>query len=86
MGLSDEIVPDDELHRRVVSFNVKPDNTINASAFKLRRPKRPDPEISVDLARMTTAEQCLAVGGIPGLGGCGAQGIRTGEFRLTRSS
>jgi hypothetical protein len=66
--LSDEIVKDDDLYRRVVSFNVNPDNTINSSAFKLRRPKRPDPQISVDLARMISAEECRALGGIPGLG------------------
>jgi hypothetical protein len=66
--LSDEIVPDDDLYRRVVSFNVNPDRSINASAFKLRKPKRPDPEISVDLARMISPEGCLAVGRVPGLG------------------
>jgi hypothetical protein len=67
--LSDPIEPDDDLYRRVVSFNVNPrDNTVNSSAFTTRRPKRPDPEISVHLAREITPEECLAHGGIPGLG------------------
>ena len=37
---------------------MNPDGTVNSNAFK--RDGRPDPEISVDLARLTTESESLA--------------------------
>jgi hypothetical protein len=62
------ITKDDYLYRRVISFSVNPDKTVNSSAFRLRKSKRADPEISVDLARMITAQECLQIASIVGLG------------------
>jgi hypothetical protein len=54
-----EIDDDDELYRRIVHYFVLDDGRISSSAFKDRRGK-PDRSISVDLARLTTPEACLA--------------------------
>lgn len=48
------IEPNDVLYRRLVSFHLKPDGEITSAAFKLNG--KPDPHASVDLARLTTAE------------------------------
>jgi hypothetical protein len=56
----------DDLYRRLVGFHINPDGTVNSAAFKLDG--KPDGSISVDLARLTTPERCLAVGGKPELG------------------
>jgi hypothetical protein len=57
----------DSLFRRLVSFWVNEDGTVNSSAFKNKK-KKPDPEPSVDLARLTSPERCREVGGNPALG------------------
>lgn len=47
-----EIISDDDvLYRRIVPMHIKPDGTISSSAYMNRR-KKPDCEISVDLARL----------------------------------
>jgi hypothetical protein len=53
-----EIGGDDLLYRRLGPDHVNADGTVNSNAFKLHG--RPDPEISVDLARLTTPEQSLS--------------------------
>ena len=47
----------DELYRRFPLAYLKADGTISSAAFK--RGKTPDPEVSVDLAKLTTPEECL---------------------------
>lgn len=59
-----EIAADDELYRRLAPLHVNPDGTVNSAAFKLRG--FPDPELSVDLARLTTPEASLARAPKPG--------------------
>jgi hypothetical protein len=49
----------DELYRRIVHYFVLDDGRVSSAAFKDRRGK-PDPSISVDIARLTTPEACLA--------------------------
>lgn len=58
---------DEELYRRIVSFHLYPDGTINSAAFKLRSGK-PDPHLSVELARLTTPQECAQRPGRPGFG------------------
>jgi hypothetical protein len=60
------IADDDQLYRRLVTDNLHPDGTVNSSAFLLRG--RPDPHISVDLARLTTVAASVARGRRPGRG------------------
>ncbi len=56
--MSLEIVDDDdELYRRLAPDFVKSDGTVSSAAFK--RGKVPDPEVSVDLARLTTPDETL---------------------------
>lgn len=62
-----DILPEDVLYRRVFSYFITDDDRISSVAF-MTRSKKPDPSISVHLARITSAEQCLALGGIPGMG------------------
>jgi hypothetical protein len=53
-----EVIADaDELYRRLAPDFVKADGSISSAAFK--RGKIPDPEVSVDLARLTTPVRCL---------------------------
>lgn len=59
-----QIGDSDELYRRVMSYHVKPDDTISSAAFRLRS-RQPDPECSVYLARLTTPEEVLTAG-LPG--------------------
>ena len=63
----DDFLPEDVLYRRVFSYFIRDDGRISSVAF-MTRSKKPDPSISVHLARITSAEQCLALGGVPGLG------------------
>lgn len=58
---------DDELYRRLAPDFVKRDGSISSAAFK--RNGVPDPELSVDLARLTTPEQSLVTRPNFGLGG-----------------
>jgi hypothetical protein len=66
-----EIANPDGLFRRLHPHHVrKRDNTVGSNAFKRRSevdPKRtePDPDISVDLERLTTAEKSLELAGRP---------------------
>jgi len=55
-----QISDGDFLYRRLApgSSHINPDGTVASNAFK--RDGRPDPEISVDLARLTTETEALA--------------------------
>jgi hypothetical protein len=50
---------DDALYRRLAPHCIKPGNAISSAAFKTRN--QWDTQISVDLARLTTPHQCLAM-------------------------
>ncbi|MBA2449640.1 MAG: hypothetical protein H0V51_16590 [Chloroflexi bacterium] len=55
----EDIADEDDLYRRLGPDHVKPDGAISRTAFMRnstvnRNRKEPDPEISVDLARLTT--------------------------------
>jgi hypothetical protein len=52
-----QIEDDDELYRRLAPPFFKADGTISSSAYKLKG--RPDKEISVNLAYLTTVEETL---------------------------
>lgn len=67
--LCDEIVAiddADELYRRITSFQLNPDDTVNSAAFKLRG--KPDPSLSVELAKRTTVTECRDRPNRPALG------------------
>jgi hypothetical protein len=53
-----EIRDEDELYRRIQGRHVYPDGEIRSNAFK--RSQRPDRQPSVDIARLTTEDECLA--------------------------
>ena len=65
-GKIEQIADDDLLYRRLAPLHLKPDGTVNSAAFKLRG--RPDPQVSVDLARLTTLEVTLGRAPRPGFG------------------
>jgi hypothetical protein len=72
-----QIADDDLLYRRLApSSHINPDGTVASNAFKLHG--RPDPEISVDLARVTAESESLARAGRPGFR-LGA--LRAGDVR-----
>ena len=53
-----EIGEDDILYRRLaIKGHLNEDGSVNSNAFKLRG--KPDPEISVDLAKLTTREDSI---------------------------
>jgi hypothetical protein len=52
-----QIADTDELYRRIVDHQIDPNGKVNSSAFKTG--KTYDCEISVEIARMTTLEECL---------------------------
>jgi hypothetical protein len=54
-----DVADDDGLYRRIVHYFVLDDGRVSSAAFKDQRGK-PDPSISVDIARLTTPEACLA--------------------------
>jgi hypothetical protein len=62
----EEIADDDELYRRLAPDHVNADGTVNSAAFKRRG--QPDPQVSVDLARLTTRDEILARAPRPGFG------------------
>jgi hypothetical protein len=62
----EQIADDDLLYRRLAPFHIKPDGSVSSAAFKLRG--RPDPGVSVDLARLTTPQATLARAPRPGFG------------------
>jgi hypothetical protein len=72
-----EIADADELYRRVLPFHLRADGTVSSSAFKDRRGK-PDTHISVDIATLTTIDECLARS--PGMG-AGVASLRAGDAR-----
>jgi hypothetical protein len=53
-----EIADDDQLYRRLALAQVNPDGSVNSGAYKLRG--KPDSNISVDLARLSTPEESRA--------------------------
>lgn len=57
---------EDELFRRLLGFHINPDGTVNSAAYKLRG--KPDPSVSVDLARLTTPKETVSRGGLEGVG------------------
>ena len=59
-----EIADEDGLYRRLVTYHIKPDGKVSSAAFKRR--DKPDNEISVDLARLTTPQDCLQRAERPG--------------------
>ncbi len=56
--MSVEIGADDALFRRIFSHNVKPDGSLSSNTFMFKG--RPDPHVSVDLARLTTVAESAA--------------------------
>lgn len=52
------IADEDELYRRLAPHHIKDGGRVSLSAFK--RGKAPDPEVSVNLARLTTVAEMLA--------------------------
>jgi hypothetical protein len=59
-----EINDDEILFRRLAPDHLNPDGTTNSNAYKRRG--KPDPEISVDLARLTWESDALVRAGRPG--------------------
>ena len=57
----ENIEDDDGLYRRLSPDQMYPDGTVNSNAFKSGG--KPDASISVDLAKLTTAQDALARGG-----------------------
>jgi hypothetical protein len=68
------IADQDWLYRRLGVHNVRQvDGSVHYNAFMRNadprgKKKEPDPDVSVDLARMTTPEQALIVAGRPSMG------------------
>ena len=58
------IADGDALYRRLAPDHINPDGSVNSAAFKLRG--KPDPSISVDLARLTSLGESIAVASRPG--------------------
>jgi hypothetical protein len=63
-----EIADDDTLYRRLApnGHHTKPDGSVSSNAYKLNG--RPDPAISVDLARLSSPEESAARALRPGYG------------------
>jgi hypothetical protein len=70
----ESIADDDWLYRRLGVHSIRrADGSVHYNAFMRNadprgRKKEPDPDVSVDLARLTTPEQSLTVAGKPGQG------------------
>lgn len=60
-GPVETIAADDLLYRRFFQYYIKSSGEVSSAAFKDKK-GRPDPELSVDLARLTTPERCLSLG------------------------
>lgn len=60
------ILDEDDLYRRIVRNQISPDGRVNSAAFK--RNGKPNPEVSVDLARMTSVEETATRAPQPGAG------------------
>jgi hypothetical protein len=62
-----EVIDDaDDLYRRLARHHVREDGRVSSSAFK--RGKEPDPEVSVNLARLMTYEEMLRRADLPDQG------------------
>jgi hypothetical protein len=72
----DEISDDEILYRCLFPYYVKDDGTVSSSAYMQSKPKIPDPEISVDLASLTTPERTLV-----GHSGFALGALKAGEIR-----
>ena len=59
-----QIADDDLLYRRLAPGHLYPNGAANSNAFKLNG--APDPQISVDLARLTTVDESVMSAGRPG--------------------
>ena len=57
-GVTEEISEQDVLNRRVLPWLVSDDGSVSSGAFMKR--KKPDPELSVELARLATPEESLS--------------------------
>jgi hypothetical protein len=70
----EQIADDDWLYRRLAVHNIRQsDGSVHYNAFMRNadprgRKKEPDPDVSVDLARLTAPEQSLAMAGRPDQG------------------
>ena len=53
-----EISDDDFLYRRLSLDHFNPDNSVNSNAYKLNG--KPDPQVSVDLSRLTSVWETLS--------------------------
>ncbi len=67
MNNAQEISDDDLLYRRFHRKSLRRDRSITDGAYTRPKSRIPDPEISVDLERLTTAEETLAAAP-PGFG------------------
>lgn len=67
MNNAQEISDDDLLYRRFHRSSLRRDRSITDGAYTRPKTKIPDPEISVDLERLTTPEKTLAAAP-PGFG------------------
>lgn len=61
-----EIEDNDELYRRIFPEYVRANGTVSLKAFMLSG--YPDPQVSVDLARLTTPEEAVSRAKEPGYG------------------
>jgi hypothetical protein len=79
-----QISDDDLLYRRFYYKSVRRDGSITPAAYTLPRTTIPDPEISVDLARLTTPARTLAAAVQPlfGLGELKAGDVRKLGFTV----
>lgn len=57
----EQIADDDVLYFRIVGYAIKEDGSVASGAYKIR--KKPNNEISVDLARLTSVADCRLRGG-----------------------
>jgi hypothetical protein len=76
------IATEDLLYRRIFAQFVKSDGRVSSAAFKVN--SRPDNEISVDLAKLTTPEESVNRAGRPGflLGQLVTGGVRQIGFEV----
>ena len=72
-----EVIGDDDwLYRRIHETHVRPDGTVTRGVFYMRG-NRPDPHISVDVARLTTPMETLQRGPSRGEWGVAQLAART---------
>lgn len=78
MNNAQEISDDDLLYRRFHRKSLRRDGRLTLATYTLPKTSIPDPEISVDLERLTTPEKTLAAA-LPGLFGLGV--LSAGDVR-----